>query len=653
MISTKLCDNEFFFNCLDTSVPELNPVSNLVSVGRISEAKKIFANYIRAFFSSEKSESDDNLGPDFVSKLKSEADRVKNHTLISCRVPYTFGEKIDWEFNPTYNNFKEWTWILNRHFEWNFLANYYKISRDESYAEEWVLQYLSWIDQALCPDEILNTSDGCLKETKCWRTLEAAIRMSTWYFCIKTFANAKSLSDEFITVFFKSICEHGRYLMKSKSERNFILHEMSALALIGFRYTFLKESSAWLNYANDRMKKEIDIQVYPDGMHYEMTTHYHQGCLQEYLGIYNMYVESGKKPPEYTVRAMELMYGAYVKMARPDLYCPTMNDGDGVNACEVMKTAVEIFPDRSDFKYFASNRSEGNPPDYGSCFMEYSGIVAMRTGWDKNAVWAYMDGSPLGYGHHHDDRNNIQVYAYGHELLIEAGNFDYDSSEMRKYVVSSRGHNCSRIDGLDQNMRKHYKRVSNVTSVKSDTLWRSTSERDVAESLYTAGYGEDPMTYVDWRRKLIFLKNESGIPPIFVVVDRFAAHDNRMHDYELIWHMKDNPTCMIKNTVYNTYSDGVGVSVSSSDGTMSVVRGIRIPVYQGWFPKFGVGDVEHFPIPTVLNCGRFSGSRRIVTVLEPFENNNHRVLSVQAENLYDCRELTIILRDGRKIAVTE
>ena len=653
MRSTKLTDREFFLEKINMDIPEFQNIPLLVQQEDIEAAKRIFADYIRSFFKEEdKLESRKESLLSSFDTLKKEAERVKGHTMIACRVPYTFGEKIDWTFNPTYNGYKEWPWVLNRHHDWMYLADYYIVSGDESFALEWAEQFLGWAEQAQCPEDIVNNDRGSFCENACWRTLEASIRMEGWYYLIEVFSQS-SISDEVITVFFKSICEHGGYLCKTRSERNFLLHEMGALAEIGFKYPFLKESSDWLEYANTRLAEQVDVQVYPDGMHYEMTVHYHDNCLEKYYNVYNMYVSAGKTPPEYTLKAMERMFGAYVKMARPDFFCPTMNDGEGVESDIVLRKALKAFPDREDFKYFTTHRAEGKAPDFGSYFMEYSGIVAMRSDWSENAVWAYMDASPLGYGHHHDDRHNIQMYAYGHELLIEAGTFDYDTSEMRRYVTSCRGHNCSRIDGLEQNMRKSYKRVPGVTSVKSDTRWFSSENRDVAESDYTGGYGEEQLLYVDWTRKLIFLKNESGLPPMFVVVDRFKAKDDKTHGYELIWHMHDNPTTLFSNTVTNVFPDGVGVTVSSSDGNISVARGVKSPVFQGWLPKFGVGDVEHYPIPTALNKGRFSDSRRIVTVLEPFENGRSVVDSVEASSDIENKGFTVVLKDGKHIDLTE
>ena len=239
MKTTKLSDVDFFTSCINTDISELSDIPFFVESGDIASAYRVFASYIRNFLKNEAKLEKIRLGLlSSYDGLKKEAERVKGHTLISCRVPYTFGEVIDWEINPTYNNYKELPWVLNRHFDWSYLANYYLVSGDESFASEWASQFLSWAIQAQCPDEVLDYPGGSIRETKCWRTLEAAIRMNCWPHSIEIFSQSPSVSDDVLTVFFKSVCEHGRHLSKSVSERNFLIQEMSSLAEVGFRYPF-------------------------------------------------------------------------------------------------------------------------------------------------------------------------------------------------------------------------------------------------------------------------------------------------------------------------------------------------------------------------------------------------------------------------------
>jgi hypothetical protein len=174
----------------------------------------------------------------------------------------------------------------------------------------------------------------------------------------------------------------------------------------------------------------------------------------------------------------------------------------------------------------------------------------------------------------------------------------------------------------------------------------------VAEAAYDEGYGPDylPVTH---KRRVIFLKDEQGLPPMFVCIDRFHAQDGAQHAYELMWHLNDHPTTLLPGRVENALPDGAGITVAPSSGGMAVVRGQKTPVYQGWLPKYGVGDVEHYPIPTVLNTGLFTGSARVVTALCPFRGDLPHVISVEASP--DAGETSFILHmsDGTSAAVEE
>jgi len=97
----------------------------------------------------------------------------------------------------------------------------------------------------------------------------------------------------------------------------------------------------------------------------------------------------------------------------------------------------------------------------------------------------------------------------------------------------------------------------------------------------------------------------------------------------------------------------VGLTVSSSGGGMSVVRGQKTPLWQGWAPNFAPGDVEHFPIPTVVNTGVFRESSRTVTVLCPYDGNAPRITAVQASDNITDTSVSLCTADGTWVTVHE
>ena len=643
MENTRLTDFRFFTACLDPAVPELAELAPLAEEGRMDEAKRLFAAYVRRTLDPERylKGEKERLAPD-AEKIAEASRRAMEHTFVSCRVPYTFGEVIDWTANPTYNNYCEWPWQLNRHPEWQSMAEEYILTGDEAIPAEWSRQFMSWAVQAQVPE---NESGFA---TICWRTIEAGLRMKRWTYAIHAFLYA--IDDEVLTVFCKSVWEHGWRLRNFCTSHNWLIMEMAGLCQIALFFPFLRESAEWLAYVHRRLESEIGAQVYPDGMQYELTPGYHQVCVGNYEDVADLIRLHGDEVPPYLYEGLGKMFSVYPKIAAPDFRTPAVNDSGRENAARILKEALLYLPDRSEFRYFASDRAEGEPPAYKSILLEYSGMVIFRSSWEKDALWAYMDASPFGKAHQHEDKLSVQLWAYGHELMPEAGTFDYDTSEMRRYVLSTRGHNTARVDGFDQNRREGYRWLPEDIAKKADVRFDIGESRETAEASYDEGYGPDKIR-VRHTRKLIFLKDEPGLPPMFVSVDRFEAGEE--HDCQLIWHMHDNPTVLDGRAVHNTFPDGVGLTAASSSGGMELARGVRSPEFQGWLPKFGIGDVEHYPVPTVLNTFRFDKSRRVVTVLCPYRDGKPLVRSVEASPDIGSDAFRVTLSDGNVVAVRE
>ena len=651
MNNTRLTDHRFFTACLDPAVPELAGLAELAETGEYGEAKRRFAAYVRGalrpdvYLRGEK----ERLAPR--AEQIAEACRLAmQHTFVSCRVPHTFGETIDWCANPTYNNYCEWPWQLNRHPEWTAMAEEYILTGDEAIPAEWSRQFMSWAVQAQVPE---NESGFA---TICWRTIEAGLRMKRWTYAIHAFLYA--IDDETLTVFCKSVWEHGWRLRNFCTSHNWLIMEMAGLAQIALFFPFLRESAEWLAYVHERLKGEIGAQVYPDGMQYELTPGYHQVCVGNYEDVVDLIRLCGSEVPSYLIDGLRRMYAVYPKIAAPDLRTPAVNDSGRESAAQVLKAALLYLPDdvpeRDVYRWFASERAEGQPPAFTSLLLPYSGMVIFRSSWEKDAFWAYMDASPFGKAHQHEDKLSVQLWAWGHELMPEAGTFDYDTSDMRRYVLSTRGHNTARIDGFDQNRRDGYSWSPEDIQKKAEVRFETGESRETAEASYDEGYGPGKIA-LRHTRKLIYLKNEAPLPPLFVSVDRFEARegDAQAHDCELIWHLCDNPTSLVGRSVHNTFPDGVGLTVASSCGGMQIWRGVRTPEFQGWLPKFGIGDVEHYAVPTVLNTFRFERSHRSVTVLCPYKDGTPPVLAVEASADVDARDFVIVLNDGSRVTVGE
>ena len=636
---------EFFEKHVDTSVPALAGIPARLAADDLAGAEKIFAAHARASLLPGK------LNKEWLEKkyegkglraLKRRAGEIMEYKLSSCGMPHHFADhKVDWDLNPTFNQYKEWTWQLSRHPFWTLLAEYYTATGDEKAVTVWIDMISSWFDQALVPEK---AKPGA---THCWRTIEAGIRMSGWSHQIAAFAKSPQVTDEFLTRYFISIWEHGWRLRNNSTNGNWLLMELHGLLRITLLYPFLKDAPEWKAYALKRLQEEFSRQVYPDGFQYELSTGYHGVVISNYLGVFELYEQLGLEKPEFIRKGLEKMFEVYVRLATPDGGTPTLNDGGNMNVARWCRKASELYPERADFRWFATEGKEGAKPDYLSTVFPWAGAVVFRSSWEKDAVWGYMDGSPFGRGHQHEDKLNFVLRAYGRTLLTEGGNYMYDSSECRKYVLSTRAHNTIRVEGFEQNRRRTYHWQDDDINVKADVSFVTTPTRDTARSAYKDGYGPQQKPTVH-DRTVLFLKNEPGLAPFFVVIDRLTAPNDRPRSFEIMWHLE---TCALKIDGQNftgNFGEGVGLAAAMSDSTLKItdMKGQHEPYFQGWMPIWVGGPHEHRPIPTPVAQGTFSSGRRIVTVLYPYRDGKNVLRGVTADPDPQATSFTITLADG-------
>ena len=649
---------DFYGRYVDCSIPALRGIPAKMAAGDTNAANRLFADYVRTALDSRTVNAawyDGLLTAKGRAALKDAAEAVMDYRLSACGVSYQFADhKIDWELNPTYNGYLEWPWQLGRQKFLTTLAEYYvRLGHDERAAATWRDMIDSWIDQAPPPPD--GTPPGYPGSPTTWRTLDAALRVAGWCIQIHAFAKSPALSDEFIVRFFRSVRDHGHRLEPALTAQNWRIMELNGLLHVAMLFPFLSESRAWREKALVEFEQQLDLQVYPDGFQFELAPGYHGVIPHDYGRILELFRICGESPPSFVLKGIERAYEVYPRLSRPDRFTPPINDSGPVDIAGEMRDAARLYPRREDFRWFATGGAEGRKPDYLSCAFPYAGAAVFRSSWETNAVWGYMDCSPFGRAHQHEDKLNILISAYGKNMLIDPGNYAYDGSDMRKYVVSTRAHNTILVDGLEQYTRRTWKWRSEEIRKRADFVWRSSPTADFARAAYTVGYGRneksDPTLH---SRTAIFIKGAANLQPFFVVVDRLEAPDARERTYDSLWHLEE---CGLKVNVAGfvaDFGDGVGLFAAFSDKEATIVdmRGSHTP-YQGWVPISPPGPHEHRPIPTPVLKGKFFGSRRIVNVFYPYRNGANKIAGVIASPDVSETRFTIELSDGARLELDE
>ena len=648
-----LSDEQFFCECLNLDYPGMEAVKEAVEAAGgkdYSLARKEMASYIRKTLDADRFFEIPYEIPENIYKLPGESDaeaaeRICNHTLVSVGVPCEYGKEntVDWEANPTYNGYKEWTWQLSRHNDIKLLAHEYNKTRNEKLAYAAAELMDSWMKQAVCPD-----ADCAGYKTKCWRTIECGIRMgANWPYILFTFYKTPAFTDDILIDWYKSVYEHGERLSKNHMTGNWLIMEMNGLGQIGILYPQFKKSAKWLQQALESLEEELDRQIYPDGFQYELTTNYHDVVINNYQRFIEVAYKFGKTIPDTLLEKLSRACELDIKLMMPDGKTPDLNDGcrrDVKGSYEVRK---RIIPNDKRAKWITEGDDTGKP-EYTSEAMPWSGFAALRTGWGQDDTWALMDAAPFGRAHQHEDKLSVLLYTNGKFLLTEGGNYAYDESEMRNYVLSTRSHNTVRVDGQDQNRRKTYAWKEEDIKKKSNLEWNFSKKWDYAKSAYDEGYGEDQDKAPVHERAIYFYRDKNQ--PLLITVDRLSdtKSSSETHNWDILWHIDSE---VEKQT--DKYIKFADADIAWSNGETAIIAGQETPEWQG-FIATGTKQGMYRAVPCV-DTKVNANAVRIVTVLAPHQAGTQckRLVGVKASSDAANMDITLIFDDGSEWALNE
>ncbi len=646
-MSTRLTDAVFFGEHLDTTRPGLTEIPALAAKGDYKACRKVFAAYVRGMLQPERHFSkvpaiQKNLadGVDY-----ERAEKALKNIMSSCGFEWDFGEgPIDWFSNPTYNGYKEWTWQLSRHAEWRVLARAYRETGDEKYAEGAARQIQSWIDQAQAPAPPCNGGD-----TLCWRTIECGIRQGlVWPEIIHSFYKSPAFTDDLLTDWCKSVWEHGERLRRDHRTGNWLIMEMNGLLHVGMLYPCFQLADSWFTYAMNKLEEELFLQVYPDGFQYELSTEYLQVVISNYSNVVRSLRAYDRPVNPRLQECIESMLMIYVRLMQPNGFVPDINDGHVYNSGEFISRFIDMCPDNPHLRWAVTGGEEGCPPQELNQVLENSGLAALRTGWGKDDTWLFFDGGEFGAGHQHEDKLQVLFEAAGDNTLVECNRYSYDSSETRKYCLSTRGHNTIRVDGMDQNRRKTYKWTGEIDK-KSDLQRHFTPEIDSLRAVYNEGYGEDQDKSITHERSVYFVKQAEDLRPFAVIVDRLTA--DKEHDYEVLWSL-DAPKATMDglHVRANTLNLLVPEAPMETAG-ISMSRGVQFPQWQGWRCNSTV-QKDFRPIFTA-QYWLHAQNIRWVTVLYADQNEPCPITGVEASLDVNDTKITLCKADGSKLELDE
>lgn len=534
-------------------------------------------------------------------------------------IDWTFPNgEVDFLFDPTLikgPRNHEWLWQFNRHSYWKHMARSYAATGDEKYAKAFREQLLKWIAQTYIPEDWNGPGSA-------WRTIECGLRLlGSWPVAYDGFKKSQTLGDAALLLMIASMHRQSLHLTAHPTKGNWLMMESNGIYTFSALFNELSDSESNRRIAADRLLHELEMQILPDGMHNELSPDYQSVVYNCASNFYSLASNLGlnKEIPGGFVDLIRKTVKAAIILSTPAFTQPRTNDTFTLQTSVFTGRAEKLLGKKPEYVFVNTNRAEGEPPkgETASAFLPYAGFAVMRSGWDADAAYMCFDVGPLGTGHMHQDKLNINIYKGGEELIYDDGGGQYDISPAREYALSGYGHNTVLVDSLAQNRKAPLQSECAI-----DAGWITNDKFDYASATYSDTFGKEfvrPMTH---KREVRFCK-----PDFFCITDELISIDKKAHDYEILFHLdttKINSISAYKNAVISDYGRKYDIVIIPLDeeGTepeLKIVSAATEPQYQGWYN--GRNESNLHEAVTVSRVVKNVKDYKFTTLLFPIDEN--------------------------------
>jgi hypothetical protein len=433
-------------------------------------------------------------------RLLDQAEHIASHRLSFFDLrDRDLGDPIDWNrdhasgtkaplrFSPLvdYRDYRvtgdaKLVWEPNRHHHLVVLGRAYRATGDVRHASAVVEQLESWLEQ--CP----------FGRGMNWRSpLELAIRLINWIWSIDLIRESG-----LVTGAFQARVRHAAYLhlweitrkySRGSSANNHRIGEAAGVFIAGSYFRDLDGTGRWRRESRQILEEEIIAQTYPDGGSREQAVGYHVFVLHFLLLAAIVARKTGTDLSEAYWSRLERMLEFLGTLTEGGTVPPMIGDsdegyvldlGDSRDSRALFCVGAGLFG-RADFKAWGGKYAESARWLLGrssraafdalgsaaaaeplvSRALPESGYYLLQCGHkgQTDRVSVVFDCGELGFksiaAHGHADALSFTVRAFGADVIVDPGTYDYFSfPAWRTYFRSTRAHNTLVVDGLDQSV---------------------------------------------------------------------------------------------------------------------------------------------------------------------------------------------------------
>lgn len=648
-LSLNLCAEEpaHLYSLLNLDYPGLEKVKAAAQKGDFKKADKELLKYYRTRSSIVITDLDmENLT---IKKDEQRwADESLEHKFYAHKgyESYFYGKDINWRYWPVEDN--ELRWQLHRHYWFIPLGKAYYITKDEKYAAALVEHYSDWVKKNPIVDLKALRASGASEEVIAaekenmrfaWRPMEISHRLQNqpmWFEMIKRSA---SCTPEFTHLLLENFHLHADRILNNYSKKgNHLLFEAQRMVYAGIFFPEFKDAQRWRESGIEILNREIDVQVFDDGVQFELDYGYHMATIEIFLKALHMAQANGfgEEFPASYVETIGKMTSFVWNLMFPDFSNPMFSDTK-LHAPSVFRNNyrkwMKVFPEQAPlFEWLVSSGKKGERPAHNSFHYPDGGYYVLRSGWDKSSTVCIVKAGPEAAWHNQPDNGTFEFWARGRNFFPDSGSYVYAGNAQvnaeRDWFRQTRVHNTLTLDNR------------NIESTHSHQLLWSEEENLVKVVTENQSYPD-----LKHRRSVYLVDGE-----ILVIADEAvgkATGEVAIHFNLAPGEGGKKPAEALRfdrdGTMHTTFSDGNNIKMKSS---CSIAR--QIEMEEGWYSTAYRKKQER---PTyAVKCQKGDNeSLLFVTVIAPDNDTYKGSIAIVANDTKFDNSLSFDIRVGSKV----
>jgi hypothetical protein len=478
------------------------------------------------------------------------------------------GDPVNWLYNPSAD--VEWHIVLHKMYHVPGLVQAFLDSDDDRYLKVWQDHLLGWI-KVVEPGFIAADVTGR--------------RIQNWVYALSLYLSGgcPAVDFDFVEKVELSLGEQISWLRDNlHPSRNHRTLELFAI----FIGSIWLQSDKGIAFALDALADNAEADFLPDGVHVELSSHYHCIALRNFIDVIELAQYNNIVVPQRLLRVIEKARCFACALHKPDGLIPMLGDADTGDYRAMLGAGAPV----GRLALF---------PNAGYVFLRDEAAVA----GDPDGQYLVFDCGPLGEGNHgHLDCLSFELAAFGRSLIVDPGRYTYFEGGEINARAAFRGtaaHNLIQVDGREQTAYRQGPKRMKIAGPSPATELITAHEDCVAACARSAEYD------VVLERRI--MRGDAGW---WLVHDHMISTDH--HDYDLRFQLSpetDEATHIIELKC--------GTRAVLSPNLLLIPLGSSEPqifIEESWVaPRYGVKQSA----PRV-RCHQHSLSGWFATLLVPF-----------------------------------